>query len=169
MKKKFGFWYILKTSFVIFIFASLIHSLYDITKLEFLKPFVPINESIWEHLKMMFYAGFIYGIIECFCGYKKYDNFLVARGTANIIITFLVPIVYYVYTYFTGKGYLWVDILNTFIISIVGQLIFRYLLTSDKKLKQYSFIVIVFNILVILIFAYFTYYPLKLKIFIPHS
>ena len=95
MNKNFNFKYLIKSSLAIFILAAIIHSLYDITKFELLKPFTPINESVWEHLKMMFYAQLLYGLIEYFSGFKTFKNFFVARNLTAIITTTLVPLLYY--------------------------------------------------------------------------
>lgn len=168
MKKKFKIKYLIISSFVIFALAALIHSLYDITNLRIFKPFAPINESVWEHLKMMFYAGIVFSLIECFLGYQKFKNYYVARGTSILISTTLIPIIYYGYTHFTGRGYLWVDITITFVISFISQLLFRKILLSNSSLKKYNPIIIILVIISILLFAYFTYYPPNLKIFIPH-
>ncbi|WP_066494923.1 DUF6512 family protein [Abyssisolibacter fermentans] len=169
MKNKFNLWYIIKSSFVIFILASCIHSLYDLTGFGFLKPFVPVNESVWEHLKMIFYAGLVYGVIEYLRSFRNYENFFVARGISTIIMTALIPLFHYGYTYFTGRSIVWVDILITYIIVFIGQLIFRKIITNPKSFKKYNKLIFLLIILIVILFSYFTYYPPNLKIFIPES
>lgn len=169
MKKNYESSYILKTSFIIFIIAACLHSLYDITSFSFLKPFVPVNESIWEHMKMIFYAGIIFAFIEYFSGTFTYFNFITAKGISIILMTFLVPMIFYTYTSFTGESIVWVDILMTFIIALIGQLVFKVLVTSKHDLSKYNVLIIILIIAFIILFWYFTYHPPQAKIFIPNN
>lgn len=169
MKKYYNKSYILKSSFFIFLIAAVIHSLYDITGFEILKPFVPINESVWEHMKMMFYAGLIWAVIEYSSGTFCYFNFWFAKGISILLMTFLVPMIFYTYTAFTGKSIIWVDIAMTFIIALIGQLVFKKLVTSCKDYSKYNTLILIVLIAFILLFAYFSYYPPDAKIFIPQT
>lgn len=153
--------------FVIFFLAALIHSAYEITGLDFLKPFAPVNESVWEHMKMMFTAGMIWMFYELYLGMNRYKNYYFARAMGIIVLVFLVPILYYGYTAFTDESILIVDILISLVASAIGQGVFYTILNSKKNYSQYSKISILALVLLFILFVLFTYNPPNLKIFIP--
>lgn len=169
MKKYYNKSYLLKSSFFIFLIAAIIHSLYDITSFEFLKPFVPINESVWEYMKMMFYTGLIWTVIEYCSGTFCYFNFWFAKGISILLMTFLVSIIFYTYTAFTGKGIIWIAIIMTFVIAFIGQFVFKSIVTSYKDYSKYNPLILILIIGFILLFGYFSYYPPDAKIFVPQD
>ena len=63
MKKLYIIWLIL-SSFTILFLSTIVHSLYDIFPNFFTSLFLPINESIWEHNKMIVLAYFLFMILE---------------------------------------------------------------------------------------------------------
>jgi len=52
--------------FVIFALCFFTHSLYNLFSNGLFSIFFPVNESIWEHMKMIFSALMISGIIDYF-------------------------------------------------------------------------------------------------------
>ena len=55
------------------IFGILLHFLYDWTDSKWLAIFSSINESTWEHMKIMFWPMFIFAIIQSF--FLQNNNF----------------------------------------------------------------------------------------------
>ncbi len=153
-------------SFVIFVLAALIHSLYDVTDLVFLKPFCPINESVWEHMKMMNTAGLMWMIYEHYLGMAKNQNYYFARGIGLFSLVFLVPGMFYTYTGFTDNSILVIDIFITLITAVLSQKVFMCILRSKKDYSKYSAIGIAITIVLFILFVYFTYNPPVSKIFI---
>lgn len=168
MKKPCNFRYLIFSSFIIFLLASIIHNLYDITGLEFVKPFAPVNESVWEHMKMIFYAGFVWSIIEYFIGFRNNTNFIAAKSLSIILMTILVPMFFYTYTAFTGTHILWVDLLITFISALIGQIYACKIMCSNKDLSKFNIIFILIFLAFVFMFAYFTYNPPESEIFTSH-
>ncbi len=113
---------------IIFIAAAIIHFLYDLTgKNTIVGFFSPVNESIWEHLKMViipiiFWWGIYYlfknGIYNI-NGDRWFTGLLVSLVTSLIII----PLLYYFYTEAFGIKNLFIDILITFLSILFGQLL----------------------------------------------
>lgn len=153
--------------FAIFFLASIIHNAYDFTQLDILKPFVPINESVWEHMKMMFTSGIIWMFYEMYLGLDKNKNYYFARTIAILVLVFAVPILFYGYTAFTGESILVVDILIAFLAAVLGQWVFYKILNSDNDYSQYNKISILILIILFILFVWFTYNPPNCKLFIP--
>lgn len=75
MKKSLKFWQI--GGFVFTAIAGvLLHFLYDWTNQSIIvASFSAVNESIWEHMKLLFFPMFVFALIEYkFIG-KNYENF----------------------------------------------------------------------------------------------
>lgn len=68
---------------------SVLHFGYELTRLSFLKPICGTSESVFEHLKMGFFAYLFASLIECAFSVpnRRKVNFLSSR----ILSTFLVP------------------------------------------------------------------------------
>ena len=52
--------------------GTILHFLYEWTNLLFVAPISAVNESTWEHMKLVFIPSFLFSIIQSFI-YKK-DN-----------------------------------------------------------------------------------------------
>lgn len=74
-----------------------------------LAPFCPINESVWEHLKMLYWPLLFFTVLEFFRKHRA-PAFLWARACGLIIGLLLTVIFYYTYTGVIGRGFLAVDI-----------------------------------------------------------
>jgi hypothetical protein len=103
-------WEIAGTMFILAA-GSLLHFVYvwsgyaDIVSL-----FAPVNESIWEHLKLGFWPLIVWSVCEFAFIRRKVNNFFPARLAGSICLSLFIVIVYYTYTFFTGKPILAVDI-----------------------------------------------------------
>jgi hypothetical protein len=121
--------------------------------------FAPVNESVWEHLKLGFTSLLIFSIIEYFFIRAKTKNFFSAKIAAALFQELFIVAVFYTYTFFTGKSILFIDI-STFIVScILGQYIsYRILIGRDSRnvTRIISIILILINISSFMTFTYFT-------------
>ena len=125
--------------------------------------FSSVNESTWEHLKLIYFPMLISIIIGYFYIGKNVENFLCAK-----IIGFLVAIIFTVTFFYTyigilGQGIDAVNIITFFIAVAVGEYAAYELMVS--KFKCYKKIAIVVLIIFLAIFAIFTYNTPKLGIF----
>lgn len=72
--------------------------------------FSPVNESVWEHLKLLFFPALTYMLIE----QKAMGKVMPGLFGKNLLGLFAgllaMPLLFYGYTAFSGKSILWVDI-----------------------------------------------------------
>ena len=125
--------------------------------------FSAINESTWEHLKLIFFPMLISTIIGYFYIGKNTSNYLCAK-TIGIITAILFTIIFfYTYTGILGTN---IDILNilTFILAvIIGEYVaYKIILSYFSCNKK---IAIIFLIVLFLSFIIFTYVPPKIGLF----
>jgi hypothetical protein len=149
----------------IFLISFLFHQLYEWFPNRFFAIFFPVNESIFEHLKMIFSAVIFWMIIEYFLlKNKKYSNFILASliSSLSTIIFFLILFLP-IYNVF-GHDLL-ITLIIYFIAIILGQIISFYILTIDKYYDMLNLISLLLIPIIFIIFGYFTYNPIKIPLF----
>lgn len=115
MKRTFRLWQIGGFLFT-GIAGVLLHFLYDWTNKSILvAPFSAVNESIWEHMKLLFFPMLIFALVEyAFIG-KSRKCFGGAKLAGTLIGLLLIPIIYYTYTGVFGVNADWFNIVIFFI------------------------------------------------------
>lgn len=151
----------------IFLFTVLYHFLYDWLPNPIFAVFFPVNESIWEHMKLL-YSGIIsWGIIEYFLLNKtktKYNNFwyqlfITAITSIPLYLIIFLPL----YNIFGENMIISIGLL--IIVIILEQILSYYLLKSKIKKPILNKISIVLLILFYFVFLNLTYYPPENYIF----
>ncbi len=152
---------------VIFLLTVLFHFLYDIFPNVVFSIFFPVNESIWEHMKLLYSGILVWGIIEYFILKSKnikfnnfgYQLFLTAFSSILIYLIIFLPI-------YNLIGENMVVSIGILILVIILEQIFSYYLLKDKNDKDIlDKISIVLIILFYVVFAFLTYNPIKNYIF----
>ena len=150
---------------ILFILGSIAHFLYDILGFNnIIGIFFPVNESIYEHTKLVIFplvVFYIYGYFNVKPDLNKWINtFLIALFTSIIII----PMLYYFYTTAFGFESVIIDILIFFISITLSQLLaFHYYNKGNITLDTKVIIILLLTYLIINIM--FTFNPPKLPIF----
>ena len=151
-------------SITIFLLCTLVHFGYTIFPNTLTGIFCPVNESIWEHLKMIFTASVIFSIGTRFIYYKD-PNYLIKaylRGMFSIIILLIL----YLPVYYLFGEILVITMIILFISIFISELIVNKLPIEKHQLNIIGAILIIINYL---IFIYFTYNPLKVDLFYDHN
>ena len=69
--------------------------------------FCAVNESVWEHMKLLFFPVFLFTAVQ-FCMGER-DGLLAARAVSVTAGLALIPTLYYTYTGIWGDHTLWAD------------------------------------------------------------
>jgi len=151
--------------FLIFLLSFLFHFLYDWFPNSLFAIFFPVNESIWEHMKIIFSSFVFYGLIEYILlkKYTKFNNFLLSLFIIPIIAIIIYLIIYLPLYNILGENVI-ISILLLFMIIVLEQILSYYLL-QYKEIKYQSIIGIIGIILTYIIFGYLTYNPLYNYVF----
>ena len=114
--------------------------------------FSPVNESVWEHMKLVFFPMLFYSIIAFQSLKNTWPCITSALPSGILTGTLLIPVIFYIYSGLLGKNYLVLDIL-TFIISVLTGFYVIYKLTVSCKAQKYTWLLwIVTSIFMILFF-----------------
>ena len=165
MKRSLLLWQVFGLTFSAVI-GTLLHFLYDWTSLEIVKPISAINESTFEHMKILFFPMLIFAIIQSFYFRKEYGNYWCVKLIGTIIGVFLIPTIFYTLGGVFGKLPDVINILIFFISAGIGYLAEGLMLKNEiPKCKR---LWIPISILTLLAFSFviFTYFPLNIPIFI---
>ena len=128
--------------------------------------FCAVNESVWEHLKLGFWPGFFFALLEYIVWGKNRNNFLTAKALSLFIMPALIVALFYAYTAVLGTHLLAVDIL-IFIVSVLfAQFISYQIIVSDRDYSSLDRPALVLLAAMVLAFSLFTYFPPKLQLFL---
>lgn len=147
-----------------FILGSLLHFTYDLSgRNTIVGLFSSVNESTWEHLKLLYFPMLLTTIIGYFYLDKKVKNFICSK-TIGIIISMLFTVIFfYTYTGILGKNIAIIDIASFFIATILGEFIAYLLIINRFKCNSRTSIIILSILLVC--FVVFTFYTPKIGLF----
>lgn len=150
-----------------FIFTSaagiLLHFLFDLSGSSIVvAAFSAVNESIWEHMKLLFFPMFIFAIIE-----SRYadSNFWCIKLCGIILGVVLIPILYYFINGAFGKTPDWINIAIFFITAAISYIVENYLFKKDALMCKSSRGALATLWIVAFIFVMFTFVPPQIPLF----
>lgn len=147
------------------ILGMLSHFLYEWSENNLLVGlFMPVNESVWEHIKLLFFPMLLYFLFEKMM-LEKYPDSLICANTAALLIgTALIPTIFYTYSGILGKNYAPLDI-ATFYVSVILAFLIRYKLSKKRISKTHCRWLTALVLLILVCFFIFTFQPPDLGIF----
>ena len=94
--------------------GTLLHFLYELTnKAVWIAPFSGVNESTWEHMKLLFWPMFIFAIVQSFF-FGDYENFWCVKLKGILLGLAAIPLIFYTYNGVIGKSPDWINIVIFF-------------------------------------------------------
>lgn len=147
-----------------FILGSLLHFMYELSgENQFVAVFSSINESVWEHLKLLYFPMLLTVIIGYFYIGKELENFLCAKTIGIIISMLFIVTFFYTYTGILGKHIAFVDISSFFVATVLGELVSYIFIINKLKCNKVISLIVLISLLICFIF--FTYLIPDLGIF----
>lgn len=129
----------------------------------FVASFSAVNESVWEHLKLLYFPMLLTTIIGYFYIGKNVPNFLCSKLLGIITSMLFIIIFFYTYTGIIGKSIVFIDIASFFIAVILAEYLAYKLMVSNFKCN--NIIAIIILTIILICFVVFTYYTPKIEIF----
>lgn len=77
--------------------------------------FSPVNESIWEHMKLIYFPMTVFAMIQYQFGKGRGAGFWCQKLVSILLALSLIPTIYYTYTGILGKSVDWFNIALFFI------------------------------------------------------
>lgn len=147
-----------------FLLGSLLHFTYDWSNQNpIVAVFSSINESTWEHLKLIYFPMLITTIMGYFIFKNKVPNFLCSKVIGIIVAMLFTVIFFYTYSGILGTNVAFIDIGSFFIAIIIGEVV-SYLLMRNK-FECNNLIALVILIILFICFIIFTYNAPRIGLF----
>ena len=139
------------------ILGTLLHFIYEIFGgNQFVASFSAVNESVWEHLKLLFFPMLLTTIIGYFYLGKSIPNFLCAKTLGIITSILFIIVFFYTYSGIIGKSIVFIDIASFFIAVILGEYLSFKLMTSNFECNNiFSIFVLIILLISFIVFTYF--------------
>ncbi len=150
------------------IFGSLLHFFYQRSgNLWQIGIFAPVNESSWEHLKLIFTPMLLFSAVEYFAVGRKTLAFLPIKVLSVLLAMCSILVLFYTYSGIVGTNFLVADILTFVLAAIIA---YRYssvqFSTKAEHSKAETFCALITLAVLIVCFVLFTFCPPHLGLFI---
>ena len=146
--------------------GTLLHFLYDLLGgAVWIAPFSGVNESTWEHMKLLFWPMFLYAVVQSFF-FRDRSDFRCVKLRGILLGLSLIPIIYYTYNGAIGKSPDWLNIAIFFISAAAAYIYETRLFMSEKVKCKLSKLALAALCAIGLAFAVFTFKTPELGIFL---
>ena len=147
--------------------GTLLHYIYDWSGgLSILGVISAVNESVWEHMKLLFIPMFLFSLIEMTALAEHHNNFWRSKLLGILFGLLLIPILYYTYTGALGIRLIWLDISIFYIAATAAFLLETRLLLRHSRSGAWELPSMLLIWLLAFAFLIFTYVPPRLPIFL---
>jgi hypothetical protein len=145
--------------------GTLLHFLYEwLDEAVWIAPFSGVNESTWEHMKLLFWPTFVFALIQYVFFYERRDFWCVKlRGILLGLI--LIPIIFYTYNGVIGKSPDWINIAIFFISAAIAYIYEARLFKRGTVSCKNPAIAIIILCAVALLFVVFSFNAPELNVF----
>ena len=151
---------------VVSVMGTIAHFVYEWTgQNKLIGLFTAVNESTWEHMKLLFFPMLLYYVFVWLKVRKRAPEALPALLIAILIGTCLIPVLFYTYTGILGFMITAAN-LAIYYVSVITAFIIFYLIATHCRFEEVNIILYFIITLFICMFFLFTYDPPELGIFI---
>lgn len=130
--------------------------------------FVPVSESVWEHMKLVFFPMLLYSLPMVCKLRKEYPCISSAAAFGVTAGTLLIPIIFYIYTGVLGYNLFVLDLI-TFAVSVLTAFYLVYRLSRSCRLREEAALLWGAVALLMISFFVFTYAPPDIGIFMENT
>ncbi len=163
--KKDLFWWCVGGVLVTAVLGTILHFLYDWTESRVVVPFSAIDESTWQHMKILYFPMLLFSVIQWFFFKEEYKNFWLVKLIGITVGLTLIPVLFYTYNGAFGKSPDWLNI-TIFMVSAIAVYVVEYWLFKKEMPKCKCPNLAIIGIVVLgVLFVVFTYLPPNLPLF----
>ena len=164
MKRSIGLWQLWGFALTSF-GGTILHYLYDwLGGAVWIAPFSGVNESTWEHMKLLFWPMFIFAIIQSFF-FKNREDFWCVKLRGITLGLILIPVIFYTYNGVVGKSPDWLNIAIFFIAAAIAYIYETRLFNAEKICCNSSKLAISTLSVIAICFVVFTFMTPEIGIF----
>ena len=145
--------------------GTVLHFLYEWSgKAAWIASFSGVNESTWEHMKLLFWPMFAFAIVESFFFRDREDFWCVKlRGITLGIV--LIPVIFYTYNGVVGKSPDWINIAIFFITAALAYIYETRQFNKENTSCKNPNLAVILLCVIALLFVVFTFQTPQIDIF----
>ncbi len=164
MKRSIGLWQLFGFA-VTSLVGTLLHFLYNwLGEAVWIAPFSSVNESTWEHMKLLFWPMFIYAIVQSFFLCER-EDFWCVKLKGILLGLILIPVLFYTYNGIIGRSPDWINIAIFFISAAVAYIYETRQFNNKKTVCKNPKIAIGILCVIAVLFVVFTFITPEIGIF----
>jgi len=146
--------------------GTLLHFLYDWTGGNILvAPFSGINESTWEHMKLLFWPLFLFALVQRLF-FKMQKNFWCVKLAEILLGLVLIPVLFYTYNGAVGLSPDWLNIAIFYISALAVFLLEWWLFRKDLLQCKHPRLAFAVICMIGMLFVIFTFAPPENPLFL---
>ena len=145
--------------------STILHFLYDWTGGNILvAPFSGVNESTWEHMKLLFWPLFLFAVVQRLF-FRDQKNYWCVKLAEILLGLVLIPVLFYTYNGVFGKSPDWLNII-IFYISALMVFLFEWGAFKNNRLHcNYQRLAFAAICLIGVLFVVFTFATPQIPLF----
>lgn len=119
----------------------------------------PVNESVWEHLKLGYWSLIIFSLAQSLWMRWKTTNFWGAKGAGLVVMQSAILFIYYSYTSISGGNILALDLGSYVLGALLCQAISFWILSKSRPSRAFNKLgiwILVLHGLALVIFTFAT-------------
>ena len=164
MKARVGLWQLGGFAATV-LMGTVLHFLYDwLGEATWSAPFSGVNESTWEHMKLLFWPMLAFALVQSRY-FKDKVNFWCIKLKAILLGLSLIPIMFYTYNGAIGKSPDWINITIFFISATISFIFEARQLKKDVITCKNSNLALFLTFAIAFLFVLFTFYTPQIGIF----
>ena len=164
MKRSIGLWQLLGFSVTSF-GGTILHFLYEwLGKAAWIAPLSGVNESTWEHMKLLFWPMLLFAVVQSFF-FRDREGFWCVKLRGILLGILLIPVIFYTYNGVFGKSPDWFNIAIFFVSAAIAYLYETRLFLTKKPCCLSPKIALAILGALALCFVVFTFLTPKIGIF----
>lgn len=127
--------------------------------------FSATNESVFEHIKILFFPYLMAAILEYLFLSVDIRRYVIAKICGLLILPLLVIVVFYTYTGIIGYHIPIVDMLSAVVYAIIGGFISYSILKSEHQFSVWFYPALILFIIILIAILIFSVYPPHIPLF----
>ena len=146
--------------------GTILHFLYDWTGCSILlvAPFTGVNESTWEHMKLLFWPMFLFALVQ-WLFFKDQENYWCVKLAETLLGLLLIPVLFYTYNGVFGKSPDWINIAIFYITTLLVFLFEWWAFRNDRLQCRHPRLAFTAICLIGVLFVVFTFAPPQIPLF----
>lgn len=145
--------------------GTLLHFLYEwLGEAKWIAPFSGVNESTWEHMKLLFWPMFLYAIVQSFF-FRDREDFWCVKLRGILLGLILIPVIFYTYNGVIGRSPDWINIAIFFIAAAIAYIYETRQFKSSTTTCKNPKLAIALLCVIAVLFVVFTFATPEIAIF----